>query len=341
MSPLYKLAGRAFGVALLVCGAVPSYAQNATPEAKALSRLTIKGDPGTKKERRSLSGMACATPAGQSERICLLAGDENDLLWSVTLGPDKIRLLERIHLSGSDAQTEIDLEAVAFDPKAGGGSYYVTGSHGAARNKGTYQATRYEVFRIPADPTTGKPTGLSRTGALAKVIFAIPELAQVACGPNMSCVPLNAGGLTIEGLAAREGMLYFGLRNIAKDGRATILKVPADALFAGPTPNGEMLSVRLDGNGVRDLAAVPGGFLILAGLPGDDDDLPQRRSVIHFWDGQGETTKPLAQIISTGAAKPESLLVLADSSAGGPYRVLVISDGEDEGLPTIYEVPAP
>ncbi|MFG1284886.1 hypothetical protein [Xanthobacter autotrophicus] len=67
---------------------------------------------------------------------------------------------------------------------------------------------------------------------------------------------------------------------------ATVLKVPAGALFAGPTPKAEVLRVKLDaGNGVRDLAPVTGGFLILAGLGRSDDHLAARRSVIHFWDG--------------------------------------------------------
>ncbi|MFS8037789.1 hypothetical protein ACI7BZ_12655 [Xanthobacter sp. AM11] len=340
-------AGLAALVAVLLGATLPAHAQPAAagvPEARVVRTLTLKGDLGSGKERRSLSGIACATPPGARERACLLAGDENDLLWSVTLTDSHIRLRHRIRLAAARGAAELDLEAATFAAGADGGAYYLTGSHGAARGSGAFEATRYQVFRIAADPATGLPRtgpGVVRTEALAAIIAASPELARVACRPHIACERLDRDGLTIEGLAARDGALYFGLRNPAAE-QAILIRVPAASLFPGPAPQAQILRVHLGaGAGVRDLVPVAGGFLILAGSGRSDDHLPVRRSTIHFWDGQSATTTALAQITSPGEAKPEAMLLVAESTAGRPYQVLVLADGIKDGAPTLYEVPAP
>lgn len=333
------------GVASFLGAAAPVRAQQGAPplpEARIVSELTIKGDLGTAKEARSLSGIACATPPSPGPRACILVGDEKDLLWSVTLEGEAIRLVARIHPPGTGTG-ELDLEGATFAPAREGGAYYVTGSHGASRSKGKYEAQRFQVFRIPVDPATGAVAGggITPTRTLENVIAAIPDLARWACREATTCENLDAGGLNIEGIAASDGALYFGLRNPVVPA-ATILKVPAAALFSGPAPGAEVLRVGLDaGNGVRDLAPVAGGFLILAGLGRSDDHLAVRRSVIHFWDGRSESAKPLAQITSSGDAKPEALLLVTDSLAGKPYQVLLLADGAKNGAPTVYEIPAP
>lgn len=333
------------GVASFLGVGAPVHAQQSAqpvPEARIVRELTLKGDLGTAKEARSLSGIACATPPGPDPRACIVVGDEKDLLWSVTLEGETIRLVARIHPLGTGSG-ELDLEGATFAPAQEGGAYYVTGSHGASRSKGKYEAQRFQVFRIPVDPTTSAIAGggITPTRTLESVIAAIPDLARLACREATTCESLDADGLNIEGIAAGDGALYFGLRNPVEP-TAVILKVPAAALFSGPAPSAEVLRVGLDaGNGVRDLAPVAGGFLILAGLGRSDDDLAVRRSVIHFWDGRSETAKPLAQITSSGDAKPEALLVIADSLSGKPYEVLLLADGMKNGAPKVYEVPAP
>ncbi|MFG1377476.1 hypothetical protein [Xanthobacter autotrophicus] len=328
-------------LAVLLGTAAPAFGeQGAAPEARVIRDLNLKGDLGTGKEKRSLSGIACATPPGPGPRACILVGDENDLMWSATLAGKAIRLDARIHAAQAGA-AELDLEGATFAAAPEGGAYYITGSHGASRTEGKYEAGRFLVFRIPTDPATGAiiPGGITATRTLESVIAALPDLARLACREGMTCERLDAEGLNIEGIAARDGALYFGLRNPTKAG-ATILKVPAGVLFAGPAPKAEVLRVQLDaGNGVRDLAPVAGGFLILAGLGRSDDQLTAKRSVIHFWDGQSETAMPLAQITSADG-KPEALLVITDSVAGRPYEVLLLMDGAKDGAPAVYEVPA-
>ncbi|MDI4657720.1 DUF3616 domain-containing protein [Xanthobacter autotrophicus] len=332
-------------LAFLLGTAAPLLAQQSAatvPEARVIRDLVLKGDLGTGKEKRSLSGIACAPPPGPGPRACILVGDEKDLMWSATLAGETIRLDARLHPAQAGAG-ELDLEGATFAAAPEGGAYYVTGSHGASRSEGQYEARRFQVFRIPTDPTTGAiaPGGITSTRALENVIAAIPGLARLACREGTTCARLDADGLNIEGIAARDGALYFGLRNPATAG-ATILKVPANALFAGPAPKAEVLRVQLDaGIGVRDLAPVAGGFLILAGLGRSDDHLAARRSVIHFWDGRSETAKPLAQITSADDGKPEALQLITDSIAGKPYEVLVLMDGVKDGAPRVYEVPAP
>lgn len=346
--------GRARTAAVLLAAflapAAPAHAQQGAhglPEARAIRTAEIKGDIGSKDESASLSGMACATQTGSARRSCILVGDEEDLIWAVTLTDNRIQLDTRIHPAPGEyvprGKNEFDLEAATFVPGAGGGAYYVTGSHGASRKDSLYEPKRYRVFRLPTDAAGAVATGrITFTRNLEKVIAAIPDLVRHACAEGKACISADDDeGLTIEGIAAHDGVLYFGLRNPTKAG-ATILKVSADALFSGDTSAAEPLRVQLDaGDGVRDIATVTGGFLILAGLGRSDDKLKERRSVIHFWDGTSTTTKPLAQIISKDKAKPEALLVLRDAGGGRPYEVLVLSDKEKKGTPTVYEVPAP
>ena len=68
-------------------------------------------------------------------------------------------------------------------------------------------------------------------------------------------------GVNIEGLAAKDGMLYFGFREPAKDKHTYILPVRADQLFsAAGVPNAEPVKIKAGaGRGIRDMLAVPEG----------------------------------------------------------------------------------
>lgn len=345
---------RAAGLAIFLAslaGHLPAFAESFSescaatrPEARLIAELPFTGDLGKPKVARSISGMACATPPGAAVRDCIMVGDESDAVWRVTLSKQGIVLRDTIRLMRTGKGSELDLEAAAFLPGSDGGAYYLTGSHGARRDDASYDAGRNTVFRLPAEQGSGAPRAeaLLHTGNLATVLDTTASLVRFNCGPDRACVPLDKDGLTIEGLAARDGALYFGLRAPAQNGEAHVVKVALDALFTSARPRGEDLRLQLDaGDGIRDLAAVEGGFLVLAGLSRSDDGLSCRRTTIHFWDGRSPTTRPLAQIISTRAEKPEGLLVVQPSVGGAPYQVLVLSDGGLNGAPKVYEVPAP
>ena len=88
--------------------------------------------------------------------------------------------------------------------------------------------------------------------------------------------------------------------------------------------------------GVRDLATVSDGLLILAGpsLPEGDFESSGR---IFRWSPERQTATELCHIqIERPGAKPEVLLKLSESEA--EYRLLVIHDGVAGGAPVEYRV---
>ena len=338
----------------------PEGAPPAPPSLVAPTRqLEVKGSFSGKDEAKDISAMACAGPLGAAPRACLLVSDGVRHARLATLEPDAIVLGRKITLVPKDEDgvrnKEVDAEGAAFVRVGGQGFYYVTGSHGASRASAGYQAARFGLFRIPIDPESGMPAfadfdgsrrsaEVKRTDVLEALMAAVPELAPKACVRAGPCAGLEAGGVNIEGLAAKDGDLYFGLRAPTAEGRAFVLRLPAQGLFgpAAAALKPALLKARLGPTfGIRDLVAVEGGFLILAGLDVTEQPGLAYPSLIHFWDGAGEATRPLAVLASAHpAAKAEGVLVLADT-AGEDYRLLVLFDGVDGGAPAEYRVPRP
>ena len=90
--------------------------------------------------------------------------------------------------------------------------------------------------------------------------------------------------------------------------------------------------VQLDGRGIRDIAAVNTGFLILAGPVGDGDTSYR----VYYWNGADELTggpdaKPqrMAEFSDLGNGKPEGLAVL--TAQGKTYELLIVFDGLPSG----------
>src|SRR5262249_19368187 len=140
------------------------------------------------------------------------------------------------------------------------------------------------------------------------------------------------------GVAIYKGSLYVGFRGPVHDQTAYLMRFDAERAFSAE-PEGTTISLKLGSPGgtavgIRDLAPVETGLLILSG-PEDDD--PGQAALFHFDPAKGEL-KPLGNLsgLLPASAKPEGLLVLEDSDQ--KYRVLVISDGVKNGLPTEYEI---
>jgi hypothetical protein len=101
--------------------------------------------------------------------------------------------------------------------------------------------------------------------------------------------------------------------------------------------------VRLGGRGVRDLAGVGGGFLVLAGPVGDGDGTHR----VYFWDGadqlpageDGPGPEFLGEFAGLGAGKPEGLVLL--NEAGRSFEVLLVCDGVPGGAPTRWVLSRP
>jgi len=213
---------------------------------------------------------------------------------------------------------ELDLEGVAAD----GAVVYVVGSHGRDAD-GDPAPAREQLFRFELGGDgglKGEVAATSLRGAVAR--FPVLE----AAGPRKP----KAGGLDVEGIAARDGWLYAGLRGpLGPGGEARVLKFQ----FEDPTATAELLAVGFGGLGVRDLARVADGLLVVAGPSGDAAG-PFR---LYYWDGGAGAARLLCGIPTSAGARAEGLAVLEEDAGG--YDLLVLYDGPRGGEPTRLRVP--
>lgn len=298
------------------------------------------------KVRRSLSGIACNKNA-TGERICLMAFDEGTQARYATLQanqmvPDPQPLFLR------PGTAELDAEAAATD----GRYLYVTGSHSAKRGDCSRNPSSRHVVRLTLDPATGRglPTSLSHSSRLWDTMTTVPVLKDHV--GERHCLGSEPGqqGINIEGMAVRGERLYFGFRGPVIEGEAWVLSVNAAALFGDADTTPELNRVALGASrGIRDMVAVDGGFLLLAG----PDDGKAHRGIpwtLSWWDGQSSATlaavpRHLATLDLSAVAlracdtelKPEAITVLEESAQN--YRVLVLSDGMCDGGPLTFTVP--
>ena len=158
-------------------------------------------------------------------------------------------------------------------------------------------------------------------------------------------------GINIEGLAVRNGRLFFGFRGPVDDGEAHILAVDADGLFNGEDAHPMRVSVNVGkGRAIRDLLAVSDGVLVLAG-PDDDENNASVGWIVLRWDGQ-ETSGPDGRIKALATLdlsnvklhscdhepRPEALTLTADKP-GEPYEALIFSDGMCDGGALCFTIP--
>ncbi|MGM4914936.1 DUF3616 domain-containing protein [Rhizobium sp. 768_B6_N1_8] len=312
----------------------------AASELRPTQLLNVQPALQDEKESENISGADCAV-VGSKGSSCLLIGDEKRYarffkLEGQTLVPgEELFLLPKFADADESIEfDETDAEAVAY----GNGSYFLVGSHG--RNKeGIVQDSRYFIYRVEVDPTTGlvedfgskkkASKQVKRSANLKAVILADPVLSK-----HEGDVP-DKGGINIEGLAVSGGKLYIGFRGPLQDGKAIIGAISISDAFDNPKAKLKPYSVELgEGQGVRDIAPAEDGFLILSG--------PQRdtagSAAVCFWKPDADA-KPCVDIVKAGPAdsKPESLTVLETES--DHYKVLIMSDGAPGGAPAIYDVP--
>jgi hypothetical protein len=317
-----------------------------------------------KKTRQSLSGIACPDNAS-GKRLCLVVFDEGVEARYVLVRDNSYAVDgERVVLPEIDG--ELDAEAAATD----GRFFYVTGSHSAKRSTCENNPASRQVIRFAVDPKSGRalraPAGdpkgslvqYKRVGDLWGIMASVPALKdhvgdQKCLGtepPEDATHFMGQRGANIEGLAVKDGRLYFGFRGPAKDGETVILSVDAEALFSGGDPKAEVTRLVVgDKRGIRDLHAVKDGILVLAG-PDDDKSSESAAWTIALWNGKsgGEKAvepKSLARLDLSAVKKrscdkelkPEAMAVLSDTPAH--YRLLILSDGMCDGGPLAFKIP--
>lgn len=301
-----------------------------------------------------------AIAGGPSGSDLVIAGDEGSALQVLGKAAGGYEVRSTIALGGAGA-AEADFEGIARHGP--GTTYFVAGSH-ALRRKNIFRdedktATLSEIrkrfekdspdrekgrerlIRLEIDPATGEEVAGSRVEAsLRDLIDEHPVLKP------FGRLPATENGVDIEGIASDGERLYLGLRGpVLRFGFGLILVIKP-----GPPHEPDLRHLRMDGRGVRDLARVAGGFLVIAG-PVGDTSLPHQ---LYHWDGKdglpgvrGPADPPQGRVTLLGSipappdAEPEGIVVLKDEAADASYEVMIIYDGIAGGSPTVFRVPKP
>ncbi|MGP1352687.1 MAG: DUF3616 domain-containing protein [Parasphingopyxis sp.] len=295
-----------------------------------------------------MSGLACDWQRDGPAMRCLAIDDEgSEAQWAsfdgaVMQAGDRFDLLgvgaplgtppgDICAESDSDSD-ELDGEGAAFS----GGAFYVTGSHGCSRYGDAYRAASFVVARIAPDDPVGEilpgTVAITTSHRLSGMLRRDPTLA-----PFVGASLLDANGLTIEGLAVDGGRMVFGLRAPVIDGAAFLFETSVTALFS-PDIVGPGRSVRVPlgaDTGIRDLALLPDGRLLILSGPAQDQDLPYR---IHLRADDGTVTE-LATVDAWPGGKAEAMAVvgMADATA----TLLILFDGLADGSPQRITVQLP
>jgi Protein of unknown function (DUF3616) len=229
-----------------------------------------------------------------------------------------------IPLPGKDACTDADLEGIAVL----GDRAYVVGSHSLARPKvrpkASYDSNKAQLDagKLDDPPCDKRSTllelQLSATGEIlsSKPIDLAGVLARHPVFAPFRKVPSKENGIDIEGIAVTEHKIYIGFRGpVLRDNFVPVLVLDR----AQPDTGSEIRYLQLDGRGIRDMARVKDGFLIIAGPVGD----AKLSFQLYFWNGADTGSnppsvgkvKPLCKL-PPNAAKPEGLAVMSETSAG-------------------------
>ncbi|NEI06597.1 DUF3616 domain-containing protein [Rhizobium leguminosarum] len=309
-----------------------------------------------KKTRRSLSGVACPVVV-DGKHICLVAFDEGAEARTIAINETEYEVRKKSIDLGPD-DSEMDSEAVAAD----GAFYYVSGSHADKRDPCEVNEGSHRLVRIAYDPATGLPLRKSN-GKLKDVEdgFDITNvLSDDLRGSVGKCLGSNEGGFDIEGMAAYDGRLYFGLRGpTASDETAAGGGTVAYVFEAGTSPSlvaqdnaRDPFRIRVaSGRAIRDMASVDGGILLLLG-PDDDnrdvgwsialwkvDEEVDRRAPINTIDLGPLELSEAKRAQCDKEVKPEGMAVLTSHAEGSGevYRLAIFSDGMCDGGPMIVD----
>lgn len=292
-----------------------------------------QGAPGKFHGAKDISGIACDRADG-FPRNGLVIDDESQAAQLVVVKDGELIAGERIALIDDTFEgvpLELDGEGVAFEDDY----FYVVGSHGHPRDQEEVLDPVRDAAKIAArinacsrmfQIAATAPHQIKGTTALKDILRRLPDVEPFVD------LPLDRNGLTIEGLAVREGRAHVGLRSPQIDGKAAVVSVPLRDLFGG-SPSNAAAVVKLDlgGRGIRDIADDGTGFLILAG-PSAYEDVS---FAIFGWDGASGVT-PIVELpsypgIDARPGKPEAILPL-DTTPDG-RRILILLDTAPSGAP--------
>ena len=340
-----------------------SFVRAETPPVSLGEAVTMSGQFATVEmdddKARGVSGIACMAPQ-ESRRLCLAVNDEERFAeWAVLEGMrlaptgDKVQLLtqaktQKDAIVGAmpsnncdkiDDFEEFDGEAIA----AAAGKVYVVGSHACSRKKGKFKPSAFVLARLDANGKAVGAQAVERTWRVADIIANSPLKNNFARPKDI--------GANIEGMAIVGDGIYFGFRTPVIDGKATILHTQIEPLFVQGADRATaipgVIEMALgDGVGIRDLATLPDGRLLVLSGPAMNGDAPYLlhlltpatgawRTLVELrTDKQGKDSDGKVE-----RAKAEAISVL-DADAGN-VTVIATYDNIDDGAPRIHRIALP
>jgi hypothetical protein len=328
--------------------------------AKSPIAYKVEGDftgkkPG--KPAKDLSGAACMPAGADGSRVCLFVNDESGraqfaLLKGKTIVPGTVLDLigDAPHDSFLGAAPEIegaeDGEFGEFDGEGiayAAPYFYIVGSHGRARKSGDFALSSFLLARVKVG-ADGAPDGpVELTWRLSELLrHARPVAAFFG-----KTLDEDENGLNIEGVAVDGKRLLAGLRAPSIDGKAFLVAADlADLFAAGHTPpkrEAEIIPLALgEEMGIRDLASLPDGRLVVLAGPAQEQELPYRIFVAE--PKAGGALVPVGDLDPVededgDPAKAEAMALLG--AEGGELRLLVLFDGLKNGGPVELRFPLP
>lgn len=355
-------------VTMIMLGCGGTHAQQTSPIP--LKQMTIQGDFAVSEGAAvDISGMACL-PEG-TPRKCLLINDENRNAQFATIDDDRMIVGDTVTLIGSAADSrtlgrppndtcdkaddfkDLDGEGVAYAAPY----FYVVGSHGCGRTKGKFRLSSFILARVRVD-RLGQPVDRA-SRSLARENFAqavettyrVSDLLKQAgkaaefFGKDLE----TANGLNIEGVAVLGDTIWFGLRGpVRKNKTAFLVAGDIDDLFKSGNKRSkarpEVILIELDGLGIRDLAPLPDGRLLVVAGAGHGPEVPFKLFVVDPANAKAKPIGPLEAVTQQVDGKPktgkaEGVTVLG--MAGNKARTVVLFDSLPNGAPHLATISIP
>jgi hypothetical protein len=295
-----------------------------------------------------ISGIACLAPE-TGKRTCLLVNDENRNAQLATLESDQITVGQTVALigkdpdpstlgtapevkcdGGSDGFKDLDGEGVAYADAF----FYVIGSHGCSRKSDEFRLSSFILAQVSSDP----PHRVRTTYRISDLLNKSDKVK-----PFFGASLQSGNGLNIEGVAAIGDTLWVGLR-APVSGEAYLVHGSISELFHPGHDQAvttvHTIGLKLEGRGIRDLAPLPDGRILVLAGPAQDQDVSYKLYIANPAT-KAEASIGTLETVSQGgkAGKAEGLTVL--DVAGNKAEVLVVFDGLKNGAPHSGEIELP
>ncbi len=250
------------------------------------------------------------------------------------------------------SKPEIDIEGITAVDQ----TLYIIGSHSRIRsrvepdnpNNRSYAKNRERLIknkgeksrrflcRVKLDSEGQLDSDFDIQDGVYDLLVATPPFAE------FTKIPGKENGIDIEGIAAKGNRIIVGFRApVLRENWVPILAFVFGEDLGASNPAVELLFVNLGGLGVRDLAPVSDGLLLIAGPMGDG---PGNYELYH-WNGKDMVpgggspngkVRHLGSIPTDAGAKAEGIVVLGETSTH--YHTIIVWDGRPNGAPKKFTV---